>query len=280
MKRTTTLIMAMLMVMTSYFALSGCSGNPLSMGDEKGIWRCQYIDETKTSCAIGRPVWIYVADGESYYVAGEDVFKGGEYAFLPSHINGISVVQYGFDNHGWMDERIVYQKLYMPYTIEWMYINDSSGKRLVAGKDMKGMLSDSYEQEGAHISIFIANAYKEHYASLYPYVIFTTGNEFTHAVYPDKTVFYLANVSYDINYPNDDYKFHAVDDYDYGSLITYTPPAPIREGYTFMGWYTEPECITLWDFETDTLPDELIDETNGKIVYQETKLFAGWEANQ
>ena len=88
-----------------------------------------------------------------------------------------------------------------------------------------------------------------------------------------------ANTSYMFNYdnsPNDDYFF--IRDYEYGVAIENTPYEPIREGYTFEGWYKEPECINAWDFETDTLPETLYNENNEE-VYQETKLYAKWIEN-
>ena len=88
-----------------------------------------------------------------------------------------------------------------------------------------------------------------------------------------------ANTSYMFNYensPNDDYFF--IRDYEYGEKIENTPYAPIREGYTFDGWYKEPECVNAWDFETDTLPETLYNENNEE-VYQETKLYAKWIEN-
>ena len=85
-----------------------------------------------------------------------------------------------------------------------------------------------------------------------------------------------ANTSYMFNYensPNEDYFF--IKDYKYGEKIETVPYEPIREGYTFDGWYKEPECINVWDFETDTLPTTLYNESNEE-VYQETKLYAKW----
>lgn len=78
-----------------------------------------------------------------------------------------------------------------------------------------------------------------------------------------------------------------VDDYD-EELITYIPNNPVREGYEFVGWYKEPECITKWDFETDIVPKKeyggsredyfnYSDYLQKEYVYKETKLFAKWE---
>ena len=85
-----------------------------------------------------------------------------------------------------------------------------------------------------------------------------------------------ANVSYYLNYEIEGYDgYHWIDDFDYGTKITYIPDDPEREGYTFSGWYKEEDCINKWDFETDTLPEAILDE-EGEPVYQETKLYAKW----
>ena len=42
------------------------------------------------------------------------------------------------------------------------------------------------------------------------------------------------------------------------------PEAPTREGYVFTGWYSDENCIYLWDME------------NGQIS-QSMTLYAGWE---
>ncbi len=88
-----------------------------------------------------------------------------------------------------------------------------------------------------------------------------------------------ANVSYFYNYensPNDGYYW--IDNYGYGETIQYIPQSPTRDGYTFGGWYKEPECINTWDFTTDTIPQVQYDE-NEKEIYQETKLYAKWTMN-
>lgn len=94
----------------------------------------------------------------------------------------------------------------------------------------------------------------------------------------DLTDIYFANVSYMYNYYttiNDGYYW--IDDYDYGSKIEYIPEDPTREGYSFGGWYKEPECINAWDFDTDTLPQVQLDEYG--VKYTETRLYAKWAEN-
>jgi len=44
------------------------------------------------------------------------------------------------------------------------------------------------------------------------------------------------------------------------------PTAPTKTGYTFAGWYKEPECTNPWDFDSDTLTADVI-------------LYAKWTTN-
>ncbi len=50
-----------------------------------------------------------------------------------------------------------------------------------------------------------------------------------------------------------------------GTTIT-RPTSPEAEGYQFTGWYKDPNCKTLWDFEKDTIDED-------------TTLYAGWKSN-
>ena len=88
--------------------------------------------------------------------------------------------------------------------------------------------------------------------------------------------YHKANVSYYYNYenaPNDGYFW--IDNYEYGETIEYIPEQPIRDGYTFGGWYRDSACVNEWNFECDTLPQAQYDEQE-KEIYQETKLYAKW----
>ena len=83
----------------------------------------------------------------------------------------------------------------------------------------------------------------------------------------------VANTAYIFNYdgePNGGYFF--INNFDWGKKIDPAPYMPMRNGYEFKGWYKEPECINLWNFESDTLPQESEIGEN-----PETKLYAGWE---
>ena len=83
----------------------------------------------------------------------------------------------------------------------------------------------------------------------------------------------VANTAYMFNYdgePNGGYFF--INNFDWGKKIDPATYMPMRNGYEFKGWYKEPECINLWNFDSDTLPQESEIGEN-----PETKLYAGWE---
>lgn len=85
-----------------------------------------------------------------------------------------------------------------------------------------------------------------------------------------------ANVSYMFNYEDSpNHGYYWIDDYDYGTKITYIPENPTRVGYIFDGWYKEEECINKWDFDVDILPDALCDN-HERVLFQETILYAKW----
>ena len=89
----------------------------------------------------------------------------------------------------------------------------------------------------------------------------------------------LANVSYMYNYESaQDDGYYWVDSYD-SSIISFIPPEPHRAGYTFGGWYKEPECINAWNFETDKTGEEIPLRASDFEDYdanQITYLYAKW----
>ena len=47
------------------------------------------------------------------------------------------------------------------------------------------------------------------------------------------------------------------DTVEYGSLITEPFIRPIRDGFSFGGWYKEAACINIWDFAVDTVTSDI-----------------------
>ena len=87
------------------------------------------------------------------------------------------------------------------------------------------------------------------------------------------------NVSYLFNYegePNAGYFFAR--EFEAGEKVESTPYEPMRDGYTFGGWYKEAECINEWNFDEDKLPETEYDE-EGNVEFVETKVYAKWTKN-
>lgn len=52
----------------------------------------------------------------------------------------------------------------------------------------------------------------------------------------------------------------------HGQLLD-EPEVPSRQGYTFIGWFKDPNCDIPWDMETD-------------VVESDMELYAGWQKNE
>ena len=84
-----------------------------------------------------------------------------------------------------------------------------------------------------------------------------------------------ANVVYYLNDDTNDTFF--VDDCD-GTKVNVIPPDPYRDGYKFLGWYKEEECINQFDFENEIIPKKEYD-SNNEYIFKETSLYAKWESS-
>ena len=54
------------------------------------------------------------------------------------------------------------------------------------------------------------------------------------------------------------------------------PEDPTKDGYEFDGWYKEKECINIWDFEKEIIPEKMYD-SEGNYNYKETIIYAKWK---
>lgn len=84
--------------------------------------------------------------------------------------------------------------------------------------------------------------------------------------------FKVANVCYYFNDGTDSGYFV---DYVNEGKINVIPPTPYRQGYEFIGWYKDKEATTKWDFDNDIV-NPIVLEGNTE-VFEETKIYAGWE---
>jgi uncharacterized repeat protein (TIGR02543 family) len=76
---------------------------------------------------------------------------------------------------------------------------------------------------------------------------------------------WLAN-SYEVTFDTQGGSIAAGQNVEYEGLVS-KPSDPLRDGYTFAGWYKEADCQTAWDFTIDKMPAENI------------TLYAKWLAN-
>ena len=83
-----------------------------------------------------------------------------------------------------------------------------------------------------------------------------------------------ANVVYYLNYKTNIKTFFC-DDCD-GTKVNVIPPDPYRDGYKFLGWYKEEECINQFDFENEIIPKKEYD-SNNEYIFKETSFYAKWE---
>ena len=85
----------------------------------------------------------------------------------------------------------------------------------------------------------------------------------------------IANISYYYNYEKEGYQTYFIDNV-FNETIINIPPNPKRKGYTFDGWYKEKECINIWDFEKEIIPEKMYD-SEGNYDYKETIIYAKWK---
>lgn len=179
-----------------------------------------------------------------------------EIIIVPHYIDGIEVREVGsppFQGTGgtWKSESL--RRIYIPFPAA-VYVTKSEG---ISNLERVSVLEhEVIGGKGFYITSYYLN-------DTSPYGFVDNG--------------ICANVSYMYNYDDSpNHGYYWIDDYDYGTKITYIPENPTRIGYIFDGWYKEEECINKWDFNVDKLPDGLYDDGQNLFIYQETILYAKW----
>jgi len=72
------------------------------------------------------------------------------------------------------------------------------------------------------------------------------------------------NVAYNVNfYTGSEETFNIPIQTVYHGELVIRPPKPVRENYSFAGWYKDLACTIIWKFETD-------------LVVENTTLYAKW----
>lgn len=250
----------MLPTLVISFMLSGCSNGLkfISDGDFK---------------------YYYMKEYDSYAVVGTtEQGKKEDILYFPAYYKEKLVTSMGYFERGaigfgsgttyWITpDDITATKIYFPYTVDDYFTESLFGKdetaegQIYFANSNKFYLKHAVEMSGGYgVKYYVT-------PSAYEYIITNIKD------YGDIN---RANTSYLFNYddaPNEGYFF--INNFTAGGLIEDTPYEPKREGYAFGGWYKEPECENLWNFEKDTLPGTVLRE-DGEQIYQETKLYANW----
>lgn len=194
--------------------------------------------------------------------------KQQETIVVPKTLGGYPVKSLG-ENKGpgfvygyWESEN--FKKVYITHEIEMM-----KGVFSHCGNLNKVIFIGYYEFNEININISDLRQNGRYFArNLYE----SRKNAIYDGTYIEDAYYRPADVTYYLNYETSEPIYWA-DDYD-NELISFEPPTPTREGYTFGGWYKEAECINQWNFETDKVAPKQYDDY--VCTYQIIQLFAKW----
>ena len=243
-------ILTAAILMATTLMLSACSG--CARDEEWGYFTVKFYDDRETA-----------------YITGlTELGQQQRFLVIPEEIDGVKVYTIGerpllqmWSSLGSADicsDKL--EKIYIPFSISIISGSFRNSPNLIKVFSITGEFVSGLEAPA-----------RNYYTNL-AYL-----NDLTNAA---QQIISRANVSYFYNYNiEENYGYYWIDDCDYGSKIEFIPPEPERKGYTFGGWYKEPECINKWNFETDVLPEErteINEEGEEEVVYQETKLYAKW----
>ena len=188
---------------------------------------------------------------------------------LPEELDGIKIRGFGYkySKPFFVGYTFVGPDTFVSTNLKKLYINYDNANREWRHDYNYGQLPNCYSihWRGEDSLGIVMPLVKD---SIYGYNIYLK-RHYTHGI--------LANVSYMYNYEGAENEgYYWVDSYDQ-SLIEFIPPEPQREGYTFVGWYKEEECINEWDFKVDITKEEIYPSTISRFEeYPGTYLYAKW----
>lgn len=252
------IVIALSMIVCSMFLLSGCKEKIYTSGD-----------------------FIYRLNGGQLFLEGlSEQGKEKETIVIPKEIDGYTVDHYtylyGLGYRGNFESENLKQIYIIPNVSMYILNFDEAPnleKVVILGTNSASinLTSSCFKAINNHnVKMFVSTIVNYSETGIH---VDTTGSIFKYA---SRGYLKLSNCNYFYNYDgaeNDGYYWS--DNYDYGEKITYVPQNPKREGYIFGGWYQEPECVNVWNFDTDTLPEAKYNE-EGEALYQETRLYAKW----
>lgn len=259
MKKIVSAIMAVTMIIASAIAFSGCKEEEDYLPEYENGYFVYAVRTNKDGTKDG------------YLVGLTEEGRKQKYLILPKELDGIRIKDFvymrktifmGSEEYSRFSS-ITLKKLFVPFEPDsdcWRAVRGYSCPNCYLfkwGKGYMNFMGKGFMQRSSVAQIMIQNIEANGYI---------TSRE-------------IANVSYFYNYegaPNDGYYW--TDSYD-NTTIDFVPPAPTREGYTFAGWYKEPECINAWNYKTDVTKNEIVitaESTVEEVRENLTELYALW----
>lgn len=153
--------------------------------------------------------------------------------------------------------------------VEYYHFESDNLKKIYLPDTVRMIDSDvfDYLKRADELEIMLCSCYNTtirdigEFNRIYLYKTLYESGDFSSNYAPANIVF-MNNSSDEVNGG-----YYRLDNVETGETLP-EPPAPEREGYTFGGWYTEPECVTAWDFGDSPHIEE----------DAEFRLYAKWRA--
>ncbi|MCQ2087591.1 MAG: InlB B-repeat-containing protein [Bacilli bacterium] len=227
------------------FSISGCSNNPKI-----------YIDGYFEYIILEPGNYWYRGEKESVAIIGfTESALIQETIIIPKTINNIPVEHLGYTgaNGAHAKTYIYYPEIEGKANLKNIYFYDNI-------VEFTTILYDSDSNDSSKLNVFCCSKNRYFSANNENLNIFCYNTK-NYGIYCG---YYLPNVVYSYNVPKDEYYF--MDKVSVGDVLE-EPKEPSYEGYSFTGWYLEPECINKYGFQnTINLDDD-------SILF----LYAGWE---
>lgn len=250
-------ILLMILAFCSLLILSGC-----------------FLYGEKEQTTVGDLVYLHVKTNSDEYYSVIGLSEEGNLKSritIPAQVNGISVKKIGFLRSKTRVGSITSEKLeiiYLEKYIEFAHTDffiDCPKLEKIICLEFEDKFEEFYDYRGQYVKRNL-NTENEQIRRLPIYV------------YPSKdfvedsqdNLYVYANIIY---YTNKDTVYYI--DYSASGKIEKFPEEPVCDGYKFVGWYKEPDCINEWNFAEDNL-NEIIN-LEYSVQFNVNKLYAKWE---
>lgn len=209
-------------------------------------------------------------------------YHNGSFVTTFSHVKKQFYTNNSVKNDGNKSELSYFLRWNLIMPFEQVYISEQLYNYFVQELDSYEELPDDIESAYFYTGTGWYKSWEEIYQKINNYC-FTISKEKTESSKEGVRNIFLtiqkANINFIFNYnesPNQN--VFLIDNHEAGEKVMQPPYEPIREGYTFSGWYKEAECINKWDFENDVMPEFRYDE-NDERIFEIIYLYAKWDKN-